>query len=97
MPVPEELERELTRELHEEFEKHLEEVRGCPMTPGSLEKIMTRGAQRMARLTQQALAKAASQEADFPPSALSAMRPGTSVPAEDATEACGDGVGRDPV
>ncbi len=97
MPVPEELERELTKDLCEEFEKHLEAVRSCPMTPGSLEPILTRGAQRMARLTQNALAKAASQEADFPPSGLSAMRPGTSVPAEDATQARCDGVGRDPV
>ena len=93
MPVPEELEEELTRELREEFEKHLEEVRACPMTPGSLERIMTKGAQRMARLTQEALAKAASQEADFPPSGVSPLRGGKDLPPEREAEAGGDGVG----
>jgi len=63
MSIPEELRRELFRE----FEKHLEEVRRCPMTPGSLEPILTRAARRMARLTQETLAQAASHEADFPP------------------------------
>ncbi len=70
MSIPEELEQELKKELLEEFEKHLASVRSCPMTPGSLEPIMTRGAQRMARLTQQALGKAASPEADFSPSGV---------------------------
>ncbi len=93
MPVPEELKRELLKE----FEKHLELARSCPMTPGSLEPIMTRAAQRMARLTQETLAKAASQEADFPPSGLSVLRGGEPLQPEGETEAGGDGVGRDPV
>lgn len=93
MPVPEELKRELLKE----FEKHLESVRSCPMTPGSLEPIMTRAAHRMARLTQETLAKAASQEADFPPSGLSALRGGEPLQPEGEAEAGGDGVGRDPV
>ena len=97
MSVPEELARELTKELCEEFEKHLEAVRSCPMTPGSLEPILTRGAQRMARLTQNALAKAASEEADFPPSGMSPLRGGESLQSEEETEAGDDGVGRDPV
>jgi hypothetical protein len=74
MSIPEELENELKKEFMEEFEKELEAARSCPMTPGSLEKIMTRAAQRMARLTQETLAKAASDEADFPPSDVSALR-----------------------
>ena len=93
MPVPEELEKELKRELHEEFEKHLEEVRRCPMTPGSLEPILTRGAQRMARLTQQALAKAASEEADSPPSGVSVLRRREGLQSENAAEESDDGVG----
>ena len=93
MPVPEELKRELLKE----FEKHLELARSCPMTPGSLEPIMTRAAQRMARLTQETLAKAASQEADFSPCDVSALRRGESLQPEGEAEAGGDGVGRDPV
>lgn len=93
MSIPE----ELKKELLEEFEKHLESVRSCPMTPGSLEPIMTRAAHRMARLTQEALAKAASQEADFPPSDVSALRGGKPLQPEPETEAGGDGVGQDPV
>lgn len=93
MSIPE----ELKKELLEEFEKHLESARSCPMTPGSLEPIMTRGAQRMARLTQEALAKAASQEADFPPSGVSSLRGGEPLQPEAATEEGGDGVGRDSV
>lgn len=69
MPVPEELREELLKE----FEKHLEEVRACPMTPGSLGVIMTRAAHAMARLTQETLARAASEEADFPPSGVSPL------------------------
>lgn len=97
MSIPEELEKELKKELFEEFEKHLESVRSCPMTPGSLEPIMTRGAQRMARLTQEALAKTASEEADFPPSDVSPLSGGEPLQPEGATEAGGDGVGPDPV
>jgi hypothetical protein len=95
MPVPEELEKELMKELLEEFEKHLEAARNCPMTPGSLEKIMTRGAQRMARLTQETLARAASEEADFPPSGLSPLRGGETVQSEDEAADSDDGVGGD--
>jgi len=93
MSIPE----ALRKELLEEFAKHLEEVRSCPMTPGSLEPILTRAAHRMARLTQETLAKTASEEADFPPSGVSALRRGASVQSEDETEDAGDGVGRDRV
>ena len=93
MSIPE----ELKKELLEEFEKHLESVRSCPMTPGSLEPIMTRGAQRMALLTQETLAKAASEEADFSPSGVSSLRGGEPLQPEGTTEASGDRVGRDPV
>jgi len=91
MSVPE----DLRRELMKEFEKHLEEVRKCPMTPGSLEPILTRAAQRMARLTQEELAKAASQEADFPPSGVSSLRGGAPVLSEPHAEKTGDGFGAD--
>jgi hypothetical protein len=91
------LEKELQKELFEEFEKHLASARSCPMTPGSLEKIMTKGAERMARLTQEALAQAASDEADFPPSGVSSLRGGESAQPEGKAEASGDGVGGDPV
>ncbi len=67
------------------------------MTPGSLEPILTRGAQRMARLTQNALAKAASEEADFPPSGVSALRRREDLQPEEEAEESGDRVGRDPV
>ena len=93
MSIPE----ELKKELLEEFEKHLESVRSCPMTPGSLEPIMTRGAQRMARLTQETLAKAVSEEADFSPSGVSLLQGEEALQSEPATEAGGDGVGRSPV
>jgi len=97
MPMPEELKEEmkeeLQKELIEEFEKHLEAVRACPMTPGSLEPIMTRGAQRMARLTQEILAKAASEEADFPPSGVPALRGGETLQPEREAETSGDGLG----
>ena len=97
MPVPEELERELLKEFEEELKKHLELVRSCPMPPGSLEPIMTRAAERMARLTQETLAKAASHEADSPPCGLSALRGGEPLQPEGEAKAGGDGVGRDPV
>ena len=95
MPIPEELEKELQKELVEEFKKHLEAVRSCPMTPGSLEPIMTRGAQRMARLTQEALAKAASKEADFPPSGVPALPGREDLQPERETQEGRDGLGRD--
>jgi hypothetical protein len=89
MSIPE----ELKSELLEEFEKHLEEVRSCPMTPGSLEPILTQAAQRMARLTQETLAQAASQEADFPPSGVSPLRGGASLRPGDSGEESGERVG----
>jgi hypothetical protein len=89
MSIPE----ELKKELLEEFEKHLEDARKCPMTPGSLEAIMIRGAERMARLTQESLAQAASDEADFPPSGVSALRRGKTLQSERTSEAGGDDVG----
>ncbi len=99
MPIPEEmreeLEKELQRELSEEFQKHLEAVRACPMTPGSLEPIMTRGAQRMARLTQETLAKAASQEADSPPSGNSPLPGGKTLQPGNEDERTADGLGQD--
>ena len=88
MPIPE----ELKKELLEEFEKHLKEVRSCPMTPGSLEPIMTRAALRMARLTQQTLAKAASDEADFPPSGVPSLRRRAASQSEDQAEDAGDDI-----
>jgi hypothetical protein len=36
MSHPEELEKKLQNELMAEFQSHLQAVRGCPMTPGSL-------------------------------------------------------------
>jgi hypothetical protein len=91
MPIPEELRQELLKE----FEKHLEEVRKCPMTPGSLEPILTRAARRMARLTQETLAQAASKEADFPPSGVPVLQGRAPVQPESETEGAGDGVGSD--
>lgn len=95
MPSPEEIMEELQKELNEEFEKHLEAVRACPMTPGSLEPIMTRGAQRMARLTQEILAKAASLEADFPPSGVPPLRGGKTLQPGNEEETTRDGLGKD--
>ena len=89
MSIPE----ELKKELLEEFEKHLEEVRSCPMTPGSLEPILTRAAQRMARLTQETLARTASEEADFPPSGVSPLRGGASVRSGHSVQESGERVG----
>lgn len=91
MPVPE----ELKKELIEEFEKHLEAVRDCPMTPGSLEPILTRAAQRMGRLTQETLARSASDEADFPPSGLPPLPDPKPLQPADKTQASPDGVGPD--
>ncbi len=93
MPIPKELQEELQKELIEEFEEHLKAVRACPMTPGSLEPIMIRGAQRMARLTQESMAKAASEEADFPPSGVPALRRGETLQPEREAEASRDGLG----
>jgi hypothetical protein len=70
MSLDEELEKKLRNELMAEFQSHLQAVRGCLMTPGSLEPILTRSTERMARLTQKTLALAASEEADFPPSGV---------------------------
>ena len=89
MPVPEELKKALIKE----FEKHLEAVRECPMTPGSLEPILTRAAQNMGRLTQEALAQSASDEADFPPSGLSPLPDPAPLQPADQTEASPDGLG----
>jgi len=86
MSIPEELEKELLKE----FEKHLQAVRSCPMTPGSLGQIMSRAARDMGRLTQEVLAKAASDEADFPPSGVSALRGGAPLQSEKATKKSGD-------
>ena len=95
MPISDELEKKLKQELMAEFETHLQDVRACPMTPGSLEPILTRAAERMARLTQETLAKTASEEADFPPSGVSPLRRGASVqPEAKAPDAC-DGIGPD--
>lgn len=95
MAIPEELEKELKKELIEEFEKHLKSARTCSMEFGSLEKIMTRGAERMARLTQEALAKTASDEADFPPSGLSPLRGRKTLQPPEQAEESDDGVGED--
>ena len=89
MPMREELREELLRE----FEKHLEEVRSCPMTPGSLGVIMTRAAHAMARLTQESLAKAASEEADFSPSGVSALPESTAPQPEEKAKASRNGLG----
>jgi len=93
MALPEDLKRELLAE----FDKHLEAVRGCSMKPGSLEPILTRAALSMGRLTQETLAQAASHEADFPPSGVSALRGGDALQSEAQAAAGGDGVGRDRV
>jgi hypothetical protein len=85
----------LKKEMLREFEKHLEEVRKCPMTPGSLEPILTRAAQQMARLTQETLAQAASTEADFPPSGVPVLRNEAPVPPESEIQGAGDGLGED--
>ncbi len=97
MPIAEELEEELKREIQEEHEQLLEEVRSCSMTFGSLETIMARGAKRMARPTQEALAKSASKEADFPPSDMSALPGGKTLQPENKTEKRVKNIGRDPL
>jgi hypothetical protein len=99
MAVDEELERQLLKELEKELKRHLEEVRACPMTPGSLEPIMTRAAQAMARLTQETLAKAASREADFSPCARVSALPGggASVQPGEKAKKRRDGLGGDPL
>lgn len=97
MAVNEELERELLKEFEKELQKHLEEVRACPMTPGSLEPIMTRAAAAMARLTQETLAKAASREADFPPSGVSALPRRAPLQPKKKAKKRRDGLGGDPL
>ena len=96
MSVCEELREELLKEFEKEFEKYLKEVEACAMTPGSLEPILTRAAQAMARLTQESLAKAASREAAFPPSGVSALRRGAASlrPGKKAKKRR-DGLGQD--
>lgn len=98
MAIDEELERELLKEFEKELQKHLKEVRACPMTPGSLEPIMTRAAQAMARLTQETLAKAASREADFSPSGVPPLPRGRAPlrPGKKAKKRR-DGLGGDPL
>jgi len=83
---------ELKNELLEEFDRHLDEACHCSMKPGSLEKIMTQAAQKMARLTQESLARAASQEADFSPSGVPVLRRAASLQPEEKAEAGGDSV-----
>jgi hypothetical protein len=95
MSLAEELEKKLQSELMAEFETHLQAVRGCPMTPGSLEPILTRAAERMARLTQETLARAASEEADFPPSGESSLRRGTALQSDEQAAPDRDGLGPD--
>ena len=101
MAVNDELDKELLKELLKEFEeelrRHLEEVRACPMTPGSLEPIMTRAAQAMARLTQETLAKAASREADFPPSGVPPLPRRAPLQPKRKAKKRGDGLGGDPL
>ncbi len=72
MPVDE----ELKNRLLEEMERGLEEVRCCPREFGALERILERTTGRLARLASQGLTQAASKEADFSPSGVSALRPG---------------------
>lgn len=91
MSIPEEMKKEMLAEL----EKFVEEVRSCPMTPGSLEPILTRAAERMARLTQQTLVRTASEEADFPPSGVSPLRRAETLQPEREAAPGGDDVGRD--
>ena len=91
MPVPEEVKRELCKE----FDKHLQKALRCPMTPGSLEEILARAGQEMDRFTQEALAQAASDEADFPPSGVSPLRPRAPVQSEAQAQEAGDDVGGD--
>jgi hypothetical protein len=95
MSLAEELEKKLQNELMAEFQSHLQAVRGCPMTPGSLEPILTRAAERMARLTQETLAQAASEEANFPPSGVSPLRRGAALPSEAQAAPDRDGLGPD--
>ena len=83
MSIPEPLQKKLL----EEFEKHLETARACPMTPGSLEKILIQAAEQMAHLTQQTLAETASTEAVFSPSSMPPLRRGTPLRPESETPA----------
>lgn len=91
MSVPD----DVKKELMAEFEKGLEEVRSCPMTFGSLEPILARSAERMARLTQEKLTQAASHEADFPPSGVSALRQRETISSQEPEAAGDDSVGAD--
>jgi len=91
MSIPE----ELKEELLDEFEKHLEAVRACAMSPGSLGVIMDRAAQQMGRLTQETLAKAASKQADFPPSGVSALPRGAPLRPGKKAPTGGDALGGD--
>jgi hypothetical protein len=91
MSIPEPVQKQLL----EEFEKHLESARACPMTPGSLEKILIQAAEQMAHITQQALAETASTEADFSPSGMPPLRRRTPLRPESEAPAGGDGNGDD--
>jgi len=70
MTVPEEMKKRMEQELA----AGLEAVRDCPMTFGSLEKVLNEASGRMARVTEEMLAQAASDEADFPPSNVPELR-----------------------
>ena len=70
MPTDEELKNLLLREM----QRGLDEARSCPREFGALERILERTAGRLARLASEGLTQAASQEADFSPSAVSALR-----------------------
>jgi hypothetical protein len=86
MSIPEPIQKKLL----EEFEKHLESARACPMTPGSLEKILIQAAEQMAHLTQQTLTETASTEADFSPSSMPPLRRRTPLRPESETSAGGN-------
>ena len=70
MPVDE----ELKKRLLEELEHGLDEARCCPREFGALERILERTSGRLARLACEGLTQAASQEADFSPSDVPALR-----------------------
>ena len=68
------LDEELKKGLLEELERGLDEARSCPYEFGALERILERTHDRLGRLVRQGLTEAASQEADFSPSGLPALR-----------------------
>jgi len=85
---------ELKKQLLEELERGLDEARACPRDFGALERILERSVGRLARLACEGLTQAASREADFPPSDVSALRARDDAEPGDAAAPGPDDAGR---